>query len=158
MPKNVSTALTGQLRRAIKTFERATTPEEQAAALAFVQEANMAIHAERTVRNAKIARRLVDLSTGPAVSKRIQHSGASERLSYLERAERGGAVNRSHCPPFEPVGRRLQREGLLTLQRRPVAGSRCSHSIVVLTPAGAQALAKLRKRLGVSAQVLAGDG
>lgn len=158
MSKNVSTALTGQLRRALKTLERATTPTEQAAALVFVQEANTAIRTERAIRNAKIARRLVDLPTGPAVSKRIQHSGASERLSYLERAERGGPVNCSHCPPFEPVGRRLQREGLLTLKRRPVAGSRFSRSIVTLTHAGAQALAKLRKRLGVPAQVLADVG
>lgn len=153
MPKNASTALTGQLRRALKTLEQATTPEEQASALAIVQDANAALRAERAVRNAKAARVRQDQAHLPPLPTYALRNGCNARLDWLMRAERGGAVDSSGCPPFLPMGKRLQRDGLLTLARRP-RGGHCNLSVVHLTAKGAATLARLRAKHGIPAPVL----
>lgn len=153
MPKNPSTALTGQLRQALKTLERATTPEEQAGALVVVQEANAALRAERAVRDAKTARIRQDQAHLPPLPTYALRNGCTARLEWLARAERGGAVDASGCPPFLPMGKRLQRDGLLTLERRP-RGGHCNLSVVRLTAKGASTLARLRAKHGIPAPVL----
>ena len=153
MPKNPSTAAAGQLRAALQTLKRARTPEEQAAALAVIQEANAAMRAERAERDAKIERRRKDQAHLPPLPKRVLLNGFDARLDWLARAERGGAVNTSYCPPFEPMGRRLQRDGLLTLARTARDGN-CRRSTVHLTDKGAAVLARLRAKHGIPAPVL----
>jgi hypothetical protein len=135
-----------ELRLALRAWTEAQTDTEREAAQARVELAKQAMRADRIARGIATQRP----TKPPTIPQNVLRTAAEERLAYLERAERGGAVGRSHCPPFAPTGKRLAREGLLTLERTQVS-ARCTYSIVVLTDKGRSALAKLRRRLKVQA-------
>jgi len=143
---NTSSALQ-RLCVALNLAAKATTDEERSAAEARLQVANEAFTKERIAR----VKKQIDADPKPNLPQSTLRTTAQERLAYLERAERGGGVNRSHCPPFAPMGKRLAREGLLTLVRAQTS-VRCSHSTLALTDKGRMALTKLRKRLRVRGQ------
>lgn len=62
-----------------------------------------------------------------------------------ETGRRGGVgVNRMHCRPLAPHGQRMVRDGLMRIDREGMPS--CRHTVLIITDAGLEELARLERR------------
>lgn len=94
-------------------------------------------------------------TVGDATAAKIDFLRAGSRVGPETGKTRPVGVNRMHCRPLHPHGKRLVDEGLMRLVRSGTKKSQ--HTALVITEAGRAELVRLEKRLARRARKDAGQ-